>query len=224
MVSCKVFQLCISTLPADNIWVYCCKPRLASSVDAPDARNALFNAIVNFVDCFKLPVIEVNFCVVLTTVSSVVGKPSIPSESSLVDAATSFEEWPSDFMTFGNRCKVSKRSIALSIDWLTRFIAELTALKATAPTEKFLIASLILSKPLAPWPALSPPALASSPAFLKPAPPPFASSPDALTLCPACLKPSPPELASLLADLILFDACLKPSPDLWARSELSFTF
>ena len=161
---------------------------------------------------------------VLTTVSSVVGSPSIPSESNLVDAATSLEEYPSDFMTFGKRCKVSKRSIALSIDWLTRFIAELTALKATAPTEKFLIASLIFSKPLAPWPALSPPALASSPAFLKPAPPPLASSPEAFTLCPACLKPSPPELASLLADLILLDACLKPSPDFWARSELSFTF
>ncbi|CAH0419283.1 hypothetical protein WGH24286_01731 [Periweissella ghanensis] len=45
IVSCNVFQLCRSTVPLANIWLYCSTPRLASPALAPDAKKASFNAV-----------------------------------------------------------------------------------------------------------------------------------------------------------------------------------
>ena len=44
IVSINVLQLAISTLPVDNICVYCINPRLASPALAPLAKNALLSA------------------------------------------------------------------------------------------------------------------------------------------------------------------------------------
>ena len=199
----------------------------------------MFNAIVNLVDVFRSPVIDVSFWVVATTVSNVVGKPSMPSDSVLVDCATSLDECPSDCMTLGNRCKVSKRSIALSSDAFIKSRPALTVLNATAPAEKFLmlafslskpdalslafceleaIVSFSLTKPLPDWLAVSLARRASSALTLKPLPPVLLITPASLTFSPACLKASPLFLVKAPASLTLKPAVLKSLPTLLALS------
>ena len=107
IVSVKVYQDCISTLPLLIIWVNWTSPLCASSAPAPEARNALFNASVRSVEYDKSLFIKANLEAVDTTSSSLVGSPSIPLVSFLVDDSTSSVANPKPFICFGNLFKVS---------------------------------------------------------------------------------------------------------------------
>ena len=169
----------------------------------------------------------------------------MPSDNALVDCATSLDECPSDFMTLGKRCIVSKRSIALSSDAVIKSRPALTALNAIAPAEKFLMLSFSLSNLLAlccAWSALlftmslnltippplcdatSPACLIKSALTLKPLPLVLVIALASLTFSAASLKASPLPLVSMPASLTLKLAVLKSSLLLLALVPAVFTF
>ena len=91
---------------------------------------ALFKAKTVSVERSKSPVIAVICCVLATTSSSLVGSPSIPSDSLSIDFLESVALNPSAFITLGNLAIVSTRLIALSNEFLSTLNAALASLTA----------------------------------------------------------------------------------------------